>query len=355
MINATFAEIFKHLMEDQIKAQKQEDFDSTNLIAFLYNYRKPLIILSFSAAVISAIASFFIREKFLSTVILFPANTSSISKSVMTEDAAGKNDIVAFGEEEQAEQMLQILNSDMIRSKIREKYDLMKHYRIGPDEKYPITKFNKMWESNVTYKRTEFMSIRIDVLAFNADTAALIANDIAQLLDDEKNRMQKERAQKALAVIETEYNKFQEHLNQVDDSLTKIREMGLQDFETQIEMLSEQYYRALAEGNKTGAKKLEEKLDVFSKYGSAYMALFTNAEYERERLILLRSKYEETMVDATQNIPHKFIVNQAYPAEKKEYPIRWLIVVVSTLSTFLLTSIAIIGIENYKRVTAKAA
>jgi len=84
------------------------------------------------------------------------------------------------------------------------------------------------------------------------------------------------------------------------------------------------------------------------------MALFTNAEYERERLIMLRSKYEETKVDATQNIPHKFVVNQAYPAEKKEYPIRWLIVVISTISTFLFTAIAIIAVENYKRITEKA-
>lgn len=331
------------------------EFDSTNLLVFLYKYRKPLLIISFAAAVVSAGVSFMIREKFLSTVVLFPASTSSISKSVMTEDAAGKNDIVAFGEEEEAEQMLQILNSDDIRGKIRDKYDLMKHYRITADDKYPVTKFNKMWESNVSFKRTEFMSIRIDVLAFNADTAALIANDIAMLLDEAKNKMQQARAKEALKVIEQEYFDFKAHMQAVDDSLTKIRDYGLQDFETQIEMLSQEYYKVLASGNTNAAKKLEEKLDVFSKWGSAYMALTTNAEYERERLILLRSKYEETMVDASQKIPHKFVVNQAYPAERKEYPIRWLIVVVSTITTFLLTAITIIALENYKRIVKATA
>ena len=97
------------------QSKNTEEFDSTNLLVFLYNYRKPLIILSIAAALISAAVSFMIREKYLSTVVLFPASTSSISKSIMTEDAGGKNDIVAFGEEEQAEQMLQILNSDEIR------------------------------------------------------------------------------------------------------------------------------------------------------------------------------------------------------------------------------------------------
>lgn len=336
------------------KNSPAQDFDSSNLLVFLYKYRKPLLIISFAAALISAGVSLVIREKYLSTVVLFPASTSSISKSVMTEDAAGKNDIVAFGEEEQAEQMLQILNSDEIRGKIRDKYNLMHHYRIDKeDEKYPITKFNQMWEDNVSFKRTEFLSIRIDVLAFDKDTAALIANDIAQLVDEAKNRMQRERALEALKVIEKEYFEFKEHLKLVDDSLTKIRKMGLQDFETQIEMLSEQYYKALADGNKAAANRLEEKIDVFSKYGSAYMALTQNAEYERERLILLRSKYEETLVDASQDIPHKFVVNKAYPAEKKEYPVRWLIVVISTIAAFLLTAIAIIIIENYKHITSK--
>lgn len=330
------------------------EFDSTNLIVFLYRYRKVLITVTLLAAVISAIASFLIREKFLSTVVLFPASTSSISKSVMTLDAAGKNDIVAFGEEEQAEQMLQILYSDEIRGTIRDKYNLMNHYRIKGDEKYPITKFNQMWEDNVTFKRTEFLSIRIDVLAFNPDTAALIANDIAKLLDEAKNRMQQERAKEALRVIEKEYTEFKLHLQQVDDSLTKIRNLGLQDFETQIEMLSEQYYTALSKGDKAAQQRLEEKLKVFSEHGSAYMALTQNAEYERERLILLRSKYEETLVDATQNIPHKFVVNQAYPAEKKAYPIRWLIVVISTLSAFLIMAIGLIVRENYKRVLQAA-
>jgi hypothetical protein len=44
-------------------------------------------------------------------------------------------------------------------------------------------------------------------------------------------------------------------------------------------------------------------------------------------------------VDATQSLPHKFVINTAYKAERKSYPIRWLIVVVSTFSVILLAII----------------
>jgi len=44
-------------------------------------------------------------------------------------------------------------------------------------------------------------------------------------------------------------------------------------------------------------------------------------------------------------LSHKFIVEKAYPADKKTYPIRWLIVILSTFSSILL-AIAVILINN---------
>jgi uncharacterized integral membrane protein len=43
-------------------------------------------------------------------------------------------------------------------------------------------------------------------------------------------------------------------------------------------------------------------------------------------------------------------VNRAFKAEKKSYPIRWLIVVVSAVSSLILALLAILLIENIKEV-----
>ncbi len=332
-----------------MNTSNQSEFDSSNLLVFLLKWRKPLVIVSLSAALISAVVSFIVPEQFLSTVIFFPANTASISKAVMTEDVTGKNDIVAFGEEEQAEQMLQILYSDFIRDRVIEKFDLMAHYEIDLDDQYKLTSLIKEWESKVKFKRTEYQSIRIDVLDTDPQMAADIANEIARLVDVVKNRMQKDRAAEALKVIESEYTKMRDHMKAVDDSLTFMRKQGVHEYEKQIEMISGEYYKAIASGNAQAATKLEQKLDTLAKYGSAFIALTDNSEYERERLILLRSKFEETKVDATEDVPHKFIVSQAWASEKKAYPIRWLVVVISTFSAFLFAVLAIIVIENYRK------
>ena len=132
--------------------------------------------------------------------------------------------------------------------------------------------------------------------------------------------------------------------------MTVIRRLGVHEYEVQIEMYTKAYSEAFAEGRKSAAKSLEEKLDILAEYGSAYVSLRNKIEYETEKMILLRGKLKESEVDAKTTLPHKFIVNNAFPAEKKSYPIRWLIVVVSTLSTFLMTVVAIIAMDSFKKI-----
>jgi len=327
-----------------------QEFDSSNFLVFLLRWRKLIIIVSLVAAIISAVVSLLIEEEYLSTVIFFPANNKSLSKAVMTEDAQGKNDISAFGEEEEAEAMLQLLQSDQIKWIVWGKYKLMEHYEIDPEDKEAMTKLGQTWEDKVSFKRTEFNSIRIDVLDKDKQMAADIANDVAALVDSTKNQMLRDRATEALEVIETEYNSLVNYMQNLDDSLTVLRQKGVHEYEKQIEMITGVYYEAIANNNTRAVNKLEAQLDTIAKYGSAYKSMTENLEFLRERLILLRGKYDEAKVDATQTGTWKFTVNKAVPAEKKAYPIRWLIVVVSTFSAFLMTILVIIGVENYKKI-----
>lgn len=328
------------------------DFDSTNLVVFLYQWRKPLIIISVLAAISSAIFSgpAFVRPKFKSTVILFPTSTASASKSLLAKNAQVKDDLLAFGEEEQAEQLIQILNSDEIRRKIVEKYDLMNHYEIDTSHQYKYTKLFKEFESNITFKRTEFMSVQIDVMDTDPVIASAMANDIGELVDTIKNRMIKERAVKAMRIAEAEYLEMKGFVKELEDSLDNLRGMGINDYESQSEVFNDAYAQAISKGNNTAAKELEGKLKILAQYGGAYVSIRDQLEHEKEQLSHLRAKYQEAKVDAEQTLPYKFIVDNAFPAEKKSYPIRWLIVLVSTISAFLMGVIGVIMIENLKKI-----
>jgi capsular polysaccharide biosynthesis protein len=331
-------------------ANSNSDFDSTNLVAFIYKWRKVLLIVAAATAVISAIVSYTITPKYKSTVIMFPAQTNSISKALLNDNAVGHEDILSFGEEEESEQMLQILNSDNIRSRICEKFDLLKHYNVDENDKYKYTNLFKEYDSNISFERTEFLSVKVTVMDKDPQMAADIANEIAMLLDTTKTSMQRTRAKAGLVIVEQQYFGMKAEIKAMNDSLKVLRSLGINDYETQSQAFNEQYAMALAKGNEKGAKQLEEKMEVLSKYGGAYVTLREELENQLKQLTILKTKYEEAKVDATQNLASKFIVNNAYKAEKKAYPIRWLIVTVSTLASILFSILSIIVIDNFRRI-----
>ena len=337
------------------KIKGQEEFDSTNFIFFLYQWRKPIIIVSLIAFFASIIfsSSWFITPKYKSTVIMYPVSSNSISKALLSENSTKDQDILQFGEEEQTEQMLQILNSNRIRDKIIDKYDLMEHYKINPNSSYKKTLLYKTYEDNISFRRTEYMAVKITVLDRNPVIAANIANDISELLDSTKNTMQKQRAMKALSIVENEYLSLKNEVQTMEDSLTKLRSYGVIDYESQAEMINQQLAIELAKGNKAGIKALEDKLDILAKYGGAYVSIRDALEYEKKKLSEVKEKYDEAKIDANEVLPQKFIVNSAYPAEKKSYPIRWIIVLVSTMSTLVLLIILLAVIESVSRYNKK--
>ena len=286
------------------------DINSGNLIVFFYRWRKPLIMVSAIAAICSIIVSLIIQDKYKSTVVLFPTTTSSISKALLSENNTGKEDVMQLGEEEEAEQMLQILNSDRIRNRIVKKYNLMAHYDIDEGGKHPYTKLQKEFNGNISFTRTEFMSVEINVLDHNADTAALIANDIANLIDTINNEMRKEVAMQAFHIVEDKYNDQKNAIKVLEDSLSVLRTMGVIDYESQAERLTEQLAIAIVQGKNGAVKELERRLTILGKGGSAVI-LTHQLEFEIEKLTLVHAKYEEAKMDSESSLQHKFIVNSA--------------------------------------------
>ncbi len=324
-----------------MKSDNPYELKPTTMIPLIIKWKKLLITITGIAFLMSILVSFLIDEKYESTVVLFPASTTNISKTLLAERGFDDKSLLEFGEEEQAEQLLQILNSDAIRSRIIEKYDLLTHYEIDQVQKYKMTKLYNEYESNITFKRTPFMSVEISVLDKNAEMAANIANDIASLVDTAINSMRKKVARQALDIVEQEYLNFQQEMNEMNDEMNIIRSKGVQDYYTQVEVLSEQYAIALQKNNQSAMRLMKDQLDTLAKYGGAYQTMTLDMEYKLKQLNLLKTKYQEAKVDANESVEHKFIVNKAYKAEKPSYPIKWLIVLFSTVSTFLFTLILI--------------
>jgi len=328
-------------------------FDSTSLFEFFWRWRKQLFIIVVVAGIVSVAVSYLIHERYKSTVIMFPVQSNAISKALLTDDMSGKQDVLQYGEEEQAEQMLQILYSDEIRQRICDKYKLMQHYRIDPNDRYKNTRLYEIYSENISFKRTEFLSVKIEVLDESPDTAAFIANDIAALLDSTKMRIQQDRALQAFNIVESAYLTKQADVQRMTDSMRTLNQLGVFDVETQSEHLNELYFIALSKNDERAIKALDVQRKVLADYGSAYTSVRENLYIQREQLNLLKKKYEEAKIDKDEALTYKFIVNKGYKAERKSYPVRWLIVAVTTISSLVFGVLLLILYDNIKTIRSR--
>lgn len=328
------------------KENKNNTFDTFHLLFFLWKKRKPIIVITALAVIISIIVSLSIEEKYKSEVIVFPTSGGSISDDLLATKLI-KKEIMQLGEDVEVERLLQVLKSDDIRNRIIEKYDLLNHYEINDKEKYKQTALHKKFNKNITIEPTKFMSVKIKVLDKNPETAANIANEICNLIDTVMNNMRKERAFEALKLVENEYISLKKHMQELEDSLVKIKNKGIGfDNEYKIKKLKQSYAKHLEIGNVKKAEVLQKQISHLNKNSEAYLSIRDYLKFEQEHLANLTSKYAEAKLEVNQNLPNKYIINTAYPAEKKSYPIRWLIVLVSTFSTFITSILLLLLIDK---------
>jgi hypothetical protein len=325
------------------------NLSSLDLIIFAWGKKIPLIIVFIIAAIGSIIISYQITPLYKSEVVMFAEPEAFVSKYLFSYTYTGRKGMLSFGEEEETEWLLQVLNSNQIRDRIIEKYDLMTHYDIDPNHKYRRTLLYKAYNGNVSFRRTKYLSVVISVLDKDPIIAANIANDIANLIDTIMNNIILERALIGFRLVDEQLKDLHKQIRVYEDSLTILNKLGINHYEAQSERLVEAYAYALKEGNMDGAKRLEKQLANLSKYGSAYVSIRDQLIHYKQQLYLLNSKYIEAKVEAEQVLPHKFVVDYAFPADRKTYPKKSIIVLTSTIASVILAFIILLIIDIIRK------
>lgn len=316
----------------------------------MFKWKRPLIIISIIAFIVSVVVSLLITDMYKSTVTMFPKAISSISRPLIG-NTPYKEDILKFGEKEEAETLMQILKSDNIRNQTIKKLDLVTYYKIDTLQPKWKAKLIEVFQGNITFNITKFSAVEIEVLDKSPEMAAKIANEIANLVDVTIMEMQKETSQQAFTLVQKKYDDQVKYVNTLQDSLKIYMELGIIDYESQVERYTEQLSIAILQGKNSAIKSLEEKLDIFAKHGAKFTKFRDLFSYENKQLAFLKSKLEEAQLDANNLLSHKFILDYATPADKKHSPKRMLIVLISVMSAFLLTFIFLLLKDSISNLT----
>ena len=321
--------------------------ESTHLLVFIYRNLKTLIAVGFLAAVAASGVSLMLDEYYESTVVMFATSQHSLGEQFFEETK--KNDLLAYGETEDAERLLQILNSHRIRNRIIEKYDLYTHYNIDPTEPGAKTDMALTYGSNVSANLTRFGSIRVQVLDTDPELARDMANDMAFLVDSVANSMRNERANEAYKLALGALAQTLEQIAQAEDSLATLHALGIYDFETQVEGLTAQYGMAVASGRSAAANTLKKDLERLGTLANGYNNLSAYLEAAYEQQSLLKKRVELMRVDAETQLSSSFIVDYASAADKKAKPVRWLIVVMTSVVAVGAAFLAMLAWDTLQR------
>lgn len=320
--------------------------NSNQLLVFMWKKRKFIGLVTLSIAVLTTIATLFMTPLFLSTAIVFPAATSTVSFSEQRNAKASSMD---FGEEEQAEQLVQILSSSRIRDIVVNRFDLMKHYEIEENDANKFYKLGQAYSNHINFTRTKYGSIQIDVLDEDKELAAEIANKIVDLIDTVKNQMVKERTIPAFEINKRKKQIIESTLFEVNHKLDSLSKIGVVTAEARANLFQ-------AYNDASGADKayFKNQLDVNAKHGAEFEALMTLRDEKTVKLAEFEDSYEQAESDAYTDFNHKFVVERAVVADKKDKPKRAIIVIVTTIISFILLIFILLIQDKFKQIRLSA-
>lgn len=323
---------------------------SFDLVLFLWARRRFLIGLGLLGLVGGIVAAFAITPLYRSEVILFPAITNSVSKALLNEQATGRDDILALGDEEDAEQLLQILHSDLVRERTSARFDLLNVYKIDPAGKHKNSELRDAYNDHVKFEYTKFGSVRVEVMDKDPQRAADMANFMSAQVDSVWNDMAHERALKGYRIVKESVDDLTRQIRLIGDSMEVLRGLGVQDYHTQAERYNEYLGAAIVKGDKRAIDEFERRFAILAKYGGAYVQLQDRQFNEVKRLSVLNMKLEQAKADLDSDLPHKFTVDTAFPADRKSWPVRWLVVAISTISALVLALVLLVVQENIRKI-----
>lgn len=310
-------------------------FDSLRILNLIWKRKFHFIIVGIIAVLLSAIFSgpTFIKLKFKSTARVYPVNLAVLS------------------EESETEQMLEILNSKDIKFKIIEAFDLHEIYGIDKANPHFKTYMLDIYGKNVNASKTEFETVEINVMDNNPIVASNMCDSIIHFYNHKVREIHKAKDMEMIQILQKEIGNRNTELDSVVNQLLSLRkDFGILDYLKQVERVTEGYMTSLANGRGSSAdsKKIQQLYDNLAEKGTDAVWLESRYLYLIENIEKLKTEYDAKKTEYEKDITYSHIIEHPFPADKKSYPVRWMIVAFSAISAVFLALLVFLVLDYRK-------
>lgn len=281
------------------------------------------------AAIMASIFSVFVMDEwFYSWSTLYPTNQALSDRSVIfNNDNAGQ--LEYFGSKADVNRVLTIANSAPVINYILDSFKMAEHYDIDTTKKYWRTIVTKKFEKNYEVKKTERDAIEISLY----DTDPKVASAIVNAVVDKVDQLNKEHVNESKWKL---YNLLSEQLVQ--------QQSKVEAYEDSLASLTARYGIKVSSG-------ADGTVIVTGNDVKAVQLYKTILEKQDNTITELnhRSNIQEQMkVSLGTNNSSLFIIEKAFPADRREKPVRWLVVTLTVLITAFVSLLGVLLIEQVR-------
>ena len=296
------------------------------MIKTIFKWKWHIIIITVAAAILGAIFSGprFITPLYKSEAVLYPGNVSAYSDETFTE------------------QMLQIMQSNEIMDSVVEHFGLLEHYKISKSYPYWKTVLIGEYRDNVRISRTPYDAVLIKVLDKDPQMACDMVKDIIRLYDEKVGTMHKIKRLETVNMFKRQLDEKQHYIDSLKDRMAEISsEYGLLDYEAQSREVSKYYVGR----NK---KDDDELVSNMEQYGPEMVMLNQLIRYESKAYSEVKVDYEQELRFYNADMTFSNVVSEPFVADKKTYPVRWVVVALCGLAACFVSILVVYIMESKK-------
>jgi capsular polysaccharide biosynthesis protein len=305
-------------------------FDNTPLIKVILKWKWHIVIITLVAAVIGAVfsSSTFITPLYKSEAVLYPSNVAAYSDETFTE------------------QMLQIMQSNEIMDSVVEKFDLMKHYKIDKGYKYWKTALIGEYRDKVSISRTPYDAVLIKVKDKDPEIACAMVKEIIRLYDNKVRTLHKIKRFETVNMYKRQLEEKQTFIDSLKSRMAEIStNHGVVAYESQSREVTRGFLRT-NDGSKVNEKGVDTMMVNLGQYGPEIVALSALITTESANYAAVKLDYEQELRFYNAQMTFSNVISEPFVADKKCYPVRWVVVALSAIGACLLSVLLIYVFDN---------
>jgi capsular polysaccharide biosynthesis protein len=313
-------------------------FDNQRILNLIWKRKFHFIVVGIIAIFFGAVFSgpTFIKPKFKSSARIYPTNLGEMS------------------EESKTEQMLEIISSNTVKFKMFDAFQSKDIFNVSKEDPQYLTYIFDIYNKNIKTSKTQNETVEINVMAYNPQIASDMCDSLIHFYNQTVGDMYRAKNLELVQISKKQLDRKYAEADSLINLINNLRkEAGVVGVYVQSPEIVRGYIKALVEGRgnatqddinkvKTLYQNIIEKGAEAQKLEVAYNSVL-------EDIVKIKEVYELNLSEYEKNITYSHVVEYPFPADKKSYPVRWLIVVFSAFSAVFMALLVFLVLDYRKK------